>query len=134
MIDTGGPYNGFFKLAENLYTDDAHIYRFAGMSITAYPQSAEVSNWAWLPDAQVEGDALFIGYDYTPAAEYRIKSLDLAGGGAETAILAEPGVTAYEVVGDSLFYSKPDGTWRKDLVTEEVSLYAADPAEIKAVR
>lgn len=131
-IDSAGPYSAWFKLAENLYTDDAHLYRFAGTTITSYPQTPEVSSGAWLPDAKVDGDALYIGWD--AAGTLKVRALDLAAAGAQTALLDEAEATDYAVVAGSIFYSKADGTWRKDLATGVVEKYADTPAEIEAVR
>ena len=129
---SSGPHGHFARLAPDLYTDDTFLLRFSGITPEIIPQSSEVSNGAWLPDAKVQGDALFIGYDVS--GEFRVKRLDLAAAGAETAILAEPGVSDYEVVGESLFYAKADGTWRKDLGTGAVEKYADSPVGIEVVR
>ncbi|HET6499051.1 MAG TPA: hypothetical protein VFH17_08385 [Coriobacteriia bacterium] len=132
VCDSAGPYYAWTRLAENLYTDDAHIYRFAGTIITSYPQTAEVSSGAWLPDAKVDGDALYIGWD--AGGTLKVRALDLAAAGAQTALLDEPAASDYAVVAGSIFYVKADGTWRKDITTGTVSKYSDTPAEIEAVR
>lgn len=73
---------------------------------------------------QLSGGKLYVAY------ADRVAALDLATG-AETTLANEAGVTDLEVVGDTVFLEKADGTYMLEGGT--VSLYSSEPVEVKSV-
>ena len=132
-LGTGKAY-----FANSIFTNDDNILKFSHsggtISTINYTQSSELNSYANLMEGKYRNGSIFIGYEYITNGKYKIVELDVSGvSSSEALLIEEPGITAFEPVGDQVFYVVPAGVYKYDILSGITTLYSTVPADIQSV-